>query len=112
MRSLPHPAFLDASPSGSVVKDDAQSEPFAPGEAAHPVAHVRPIRPARAGDGPVARGKDDRLALLERNHAPPRLRAGPLLDEQELAALEILPRLAQEHRELDGEDDLAVDVLV
>src|SRR5262245_4332766 len=87
-----------------VVKDDAQGIALAGEETAHPVPHRRPIGAARALHGPVACGEDDRLALLEMHDVPPRLGVRSLLHEEELASREVLPRLAQEHRELEGKD--------
>src|SRR5215831_4132635 len=95
-----------------VVEDDAQSVTLAREEPAHPVPHRRTIGAARAPHGPVARGEDDRLALLEMHDVPPRLGARSLLHEEELASREVLPRLAQEHRELEGKDYVAVEILV
>ena len=52
------------------------------------------------------------LALDERHHLGARLHARALLGQHELAAGEIPARLAQQHRELDRENHVTVDVLV
>ena len=94
------------------MEDNAQGVTLAREQAADPVAHVGTVVAARARHRPVTGGEDDRLALIEMHDAAPRLGPRPLLDEQELAALEILARLAQEHGELDGKDHVAVEILV
>src|SRR5438034_3752855 len=60
----------------------------------------------------VARGEDHDLSLLGRQHVGPRLRARPLLEEEEFAALVIGAAAGEKHRELQRERDLAVQVLV
>src|SRR5471032_3359851 len=57
-------------------------------------------------------GEQDRIALAERHDLADRLLAGPLLDQQELAALEVALGLAQQHRRLQREDQLAVEIAV
>src|SRR5262249_32735413 len=90
----------------------AQGVALAAEEAAHPVSHRRTIRAARALHRAVARGEDDRLALLEMHDVPARLGSRPLLNEEELASREVLAGLAQEHGELEGKDYVAVEILV
>ena len=48
----------------------------------------------------------------ERDDLAARLRARALLDEQELAAREVRPGTAEQHRDLERERDRAVEVLV
>jgi hypothetical protein len=60
----------------------------------------------------VARREDDDLALLGGDCLGSRLGPRPLLDQQEVAARVIDAPPAQEARELQGKDDVAVDVLV
>src|SRR5207253_4653901 len=62
--------------------------------------------------GPVARREDDDLALLGRHDLAARLGARPLLDQQELAAGVVDGRAGEKAGELQGEDDVAVEVLV
>src|SRR5215471_19979491 len=95
-----------------VVEDDAEGVALAADEAAHPVTHRHAIRATRTLHGAVARGEDDHLALLEMHDAPARLGARSLLHEEELASREVLAGLAQEHGELEGKDDVAVEILV
>ena len=57
-------------------------------------------------------GKITASPCRERHDLALRLRARPLLDEQELAAGEVFARRAQQHRQLQREDQLAVEVLV
>jgi hypothetical protein len=94
------------------VEDDAERVALAREDAAHAVAHGGTVVAAGAGRGPVSGREDHRLALLEVDHAAARLGARALLDQQELPAREVLARLAQENRQLDGKDHLAVEILV
>src|SRR4051812_12506820 len=79
--------------------------------AADAVAHVHAIDAAGSSDGPVMDGEDDGVALGERDHFGARLHARPLLGEYEFAAGEIAGRREQE-RDLDGEDEVAVEILM
>ena len=56
--------------------------------------------------------KDHRFALPQRHDFAPRLHPRPLLDQQKLAAGKIGPRIAEQHRQLQWEDQRAVEVLV
>src|SRR3990172_5370208 len=97
---------------GGVVEDDAEGVALACEDAAHPVAHANAVVAAGTRRGPILRREDHRLALLEMRHAASGLCARTLLDEQKLPALEVLARLAQQHRQLEGKDHLAVEILV
>src|SRR2546421_8638153 len=67
---------------------------------------------ARALYGTVPRREDHDLALRGRDRLAARLCARTLLDEEELAAVVVGAGPAQETRELEREDDVAVEVLV
>src|SRR5438445_156578 len=67
-----------------VVKDDAEAQPLARVEPAHPVAHGRAVVAAPSGHRAVTRREDDRCPLLEDDDVAARLRPGSLLDEQDL----------------------------
>src|SRR5215470_18683936 len=95
-----------------VVEDDPQRMAMAQAQAADAVAHVDAVGAARALHRPVMHGKDDALALAERDDLRARLHARPLLREDEFAAQEILARPRQQERNLQREDVLAVDVLM
>src|SRR5229473_417944 len=56
-----------------VVEDDAQGVAAAVAQAAHAVAHIDAIDPARALHGAMVDRKDHRLALRERHHLGARL---------------------------------------
>src|SRR3989454_1789882 len=98
--------------SRRVVEDDAERVTRAGAHAAHPVTHHGAEVAARAARGSVARREDDDLALLGRHGFAARLGARPLLDQQELAAGVVDARAGEEAGELQGEDDVAVEVLV
>src|SRR5437773_8334428 len=95
-----------------VVKDDAERVARAAMNAADAVAQCRAIPAARALDGTVARREDHHLALHGGDDLAARLRARPLLDEQELAPVVVDAGPAQEARELERKDHVAVEVLV
>src|SRR5215831_441209 len=95
-----------------VVEDDAQRVARPRDDAAHAVAHGAPIHAPGALAGSVARREDDDLAPLGGDRLAPRLGPRPLLDQQEVAARVIDTPPAQEARELQGKDDIAVDILV
>ena len=79
---------------------------------AHAVAHDRAVEAARPAARAIAAGKHHRVALAQRHHDRARLHARPLFDEHELAAGEVALRFGQEHRDLKGEKELAVEILV
>src|SRR5438876_8773646 len=65
-----------------------------------------------AADGPVARGKDHQLPPLGVDRLAPRLRPGPLLDEQEITALVVDAAAAQKRGDLQREGDVTIEILV
>src|SRR5690349_25123358 len=67
---------------------------------------------ARASLRPVLGGEDDERAARRRDHVRPALRAWALLEQHELAAVEVGARLGEDGHHLEGEGDLAVEVLV
>src|SRR5437016_6994807 len=95
-----------------VVKDDAERVARAAMDAAHTVPQRRAIPAARALDGTMARREDHHLALHGCDDLAARLRARPLLDEQELTSVVVDAGPAQEARELEWKDHVAVEVLV
>src|SRR5262250_364815 len=95
-----------------VMKNDAESVPRPPRDRAHAVTHRRPVPAARAARRSVSGGEDDHLTLLGGDRLAPRLRARPLLDEEEVAALVIHAPTAEERGDLERKGDVAVEVLV
>ena len=76
------------------------------------MAHRRAVPAARSLHGPLVHREHDGVTLLERDNLTARLHARPLLDQHELAAVEILFRPAQQHCRLQWEDHLAVEIAV
>ena len=70
------------------------------------------VKAARAFDRSIARCEDNRLALICGNNLRFGLRAGLLLDQEELAAIPVPPALAQQKHHLQREGYLAIKVLV
>src|SRR5262245_33471122 len=75
-----------ACESGRIVKDDAGGVAFSRAQTAHPMPHIDPISPARAGDRPMMHCEHGCLATSKWYDLGPRLHAWALLDEHELAA--------------------------
>src|SRR5262249_52968724 len=87
-----------------------EPERMAPAGAHHAeaVAHGHRRPAARGAHGPLARGEDERAALREHERGRARLRARALLDEDELAAREVLAWPIEGDDDLEREDELAV----
>src|SRR4051795_3747847 len=69
-----------------IMKNDTESPAIAGDDFADAVPDRHAVRTALAGCRPVARRDDKRVALAWQERAAHRLRAGRVLDEQELAA--------------------------
>ena len=67
---------------------------------------------ARALCGPMVRGEDDERAPRPAQDVRPALRARPLLEQHELAALVVHVRLREDGQHLEREVDVAVEILV
>src|SRR5438105_646143 len=78
------------APSGRVVEDDAEGEAAAGTQPADAVPHRGAVEAAGAGDRALVDREDHRIALAERHHLGARLHPRPLLDQQKLAAGEVL----------------------
>src|SRR5436309_1553845 len=95
-----------------VVKDDAERVAGAGGDATDAVAHGDAMPAAVAARRPLARGEDHQLTLLGGDRLAARLRARPLLDQQEVATLVVDAPAAQEAGDLQWKGDVAVQILV
>jgi hypothetical protein len=93
------------------VEDDPERRSLPAEHRCDAVAHGRPVEAARTPDGTVAGGEDEERARVEVDHVSTRLLPRPALDEHELAAGEVADG-AQERDSLQGEGDVAVDILV
>src|ERR1700730_1252977 len=78
-----------------IVKDDAEGVAGAAVDATDSVAEIDPIVAARAFHGSIARGEDDRLALICGNDFGFGLCARLLLHQKELAAFPVTAWLAE-----------------
>jgi hypothetical protein len=76
------------------------------------VAQRAAMDAAGALGGPIAHGEDDGLALPQGDHVRARLLAGALLDQDELAPLEVPAGLIEQDRHLQRKDVLPVEILV
>ena len=76
------------------------------------MAKHAPMHASRSGRRAFADGEDDALAPSERHDLRSGLLTWNLLDDDELAALEVDARRVQQESRLQGEDLLAVQVLV
>ena len=61
---------------------------------------------------PLARGEDHERALRRLEHVRAALRARALLEQHELAAVEVDARLREDGQRLEGKEDVAVEVAV
>src|SRR3954451_11526891 len=95
-----------------VVEDDPQRHALAGAHRRDAVAHRGAVVAARAADRSDTRREDRERAALEPDHVRARLRARALLDEDELAALEVGPGAVEDGHRLQREGDVAVEVLV
>src|SRR5438034_5572144 len=90
------------------MKNDAQRVARAPVHAAHAVPQIHAIVATRTLHRPIARRKNNRLALLGNHHLRLGLRSGLLLDEDELSAIPIAALAAEQKNHLQRKADLAV----
>src|SRR5687767_13297387 len=65
-----------------------------------------------AADRAMINRKDYRMALIKREHLGARLAARLLLGEHKLAPFKIPAGLAQKHRNLKGEENITVQILM
>src|SRR6185312_4840221 len=97
---------------GRVVEDDSQCGALAATYRADAMAHASAVIAALARHRPFINSKQHGIALQQRHNLRSRLHARALLGQDELAALEVMARLAQQNRHLDGKGDVAIEVLV
>ena len=76
------------------------------------VAHADAVVAALAAVGALARREDHERALRRGQHVGAALRARALLEQHELAALEVDSRASEDRQHLEREVDVAVEVLV
>src|SRR2546428_5614734 len=98
--------------SARVVKDDAERHARARTDCTDAVSHDDTVGAAAARDGTLAGREDDARSLLDRERMPARLRARPLLDEQEFAAAVIDVASAQGEDHLQRERQVAIEILM
>src|SRR5215813_8381692 len=87
---------IAACRAGCVMEDDAGRAAATARDAADAVFQAHAMPAARAACGTVMRRDDRGVALRERDDTRGRLRARPLLDEHELAAVEVAPGFAEQ----------------
>src|SRR3984893_8535935 len=105
--ALPRPCYLCR-----IMKDDAECVPMTGAQAAHSMPNIDPVGTACAPPRPMVHGEDHGFALDEGHDLRPRLHPRALLREHKLAPGEILARAREEQRDLEGKDEIAVEVLV
>jgi DNA-binding transcriptional LysR family regulator len=98
--------------SGGIMKDDSQGVPAAGAHLADAVPQRHPVIAPGAAVRPLVDGEHHAVALGKRHDGRACLHARTLLGKHELAALERRLRLGQQCRDLQGEDMLAVEILV
>ena len=95
-----------------VVEDQAQRSPVTGPHGADAVAHLAAGPPLRRSNRAVPGGEHETVALGYGHRSGPRLRAGPLLDDDELAAGVVDLGPVQPDHDLQREDQVAVEVAV
>ena len=98
--------------AGSVMEDDACRAAAPARDSADTVLEVHAMPAARAALGAMMRRDDRRITLPQRDDTRRRLRTWTLLDEHELAAVEIAARLAEQDHRLQRKHMLAVEILM
>ena len=101
-----------ARPLFRIVENDAERKAFTGDDGTHSMAVVGSIKTPIAPRWAVRRRDDDRLALLEANHASDGLGPGLLFHQEQLAAGEFGFGLAEAADHLEREKDSPVDILV
>jgi hypothetical protein len=86
------------------VEDEAEGLAVAGMEGADAVAHRDAVIAARTLGRAMVNREDDGFALAQGDDFTFRLGARPLLDQEELAAGEVVLRVAQQDRQLQRED--------
>src|SRR5688572_6514393 len=81
-------------------------------DTADAMAQFHPIDAALSAHRPVVHGEHHSMALPQRHDFRPRLHAGTLLGHYEFAAGEVPLRFAEQDRELQRKDVLAVEILM
>src|SRR5262245_29197441 len=99
-------------PSGGVVEDDPERRAAAALDRRHAVTHRRAVVAARAEHGALPRREEQERALLQLDHVGPRLGPRALLEQDELATVEVLAGAVEHGDRLDREGQVAVQVLV
>ena len=94
------------------MKDDPQRMTMARAQSAHTVPHVNAIATALAPHRTMVYRESYGITLTKRNDLWPRLHARTLFGKYKFSAREIGPRLGQQDRHLNGENMLAVKVLM
>src|SRR4029434_2255950 len=98
--------------SDGVVKDHAEGVALPRVNPAHAMPHRYAMIPAGAAHRAMIRGEDERLPPFERDDLAARLRAGPLLHNQALAAIEVGAAAAERPGHLERKGHGAVEVLM
>src|SRR5262249_2796310 len=106
------PSKSRVRPLFCVVEDYAEAVALTRTDGAHAMTDVDAIIAACAGDRTVAIGKNEGFALLKADRSAARLGPRTLLDQEQLAANEIISLAAEEAGHLQRERNLAIEVLM
>src|SRR5262249_23676616 len=98
--------------SSSVVEDDPECGPLSIGDRGDAVAHPDAVVAVGSLVRSLGCRKDDAGALRGCQDMSAALRPRPLRDEDDLAALVVLVPLRKRDENLEGEIDVAVEILV
>ena len=95
-----------------VMKNDSQGRAISRSQTTDAMPEIHAIVPTLALNWPLVYGEGHSVSFSERHHFGTRLHARTLFDQNKFAASEILSRLRQQNRNLDGKYMLPVQILV
>src|ERR1700749_4602167 len=97
-------ASADGRSSTGIMEDHPQGGAASVGHRRDAVTHADAVIAVAALTGPLTRGEEDEGALRRGEHVGAALRAGPLLHQDELAALIVDAAARQDSEDLEGEE--------
>src|SRR5680860_964671 len=94
------------------MEDDPERRARSGRQGADAVAHRRAVVAAAAARRSLASGEDEERDRAQVLHMGSALRPRPLLDQHDLAALEVVAGAVEHRDDLEGEGDVAVEILM
>jgi hypothetical protein len=95
-----------------VMENDSHGVPASRPDATDSVPEIHPVGSASSLHRAVVNGKNHPVALLELRYFGPRLHAWPLFSQHKLSSGEILIYARKQERNLERENELAIQILM